>query len=118
MDVASFASYAGASILRVAYGITSEEEKAYYVKLASLATESFIAGSNHGSFMVDYIPSLKYLPCMCIQNQIRLVSSNPMILIAWAPGAAFKRKAEVWAKYISGLNHHPWQKLKSLVASS
>jgi len=44
--------------------MTSEKEKAYYVKLADLAMQSFIEGSNHGSYMVDYFPSLKYIPCL------------------------------------------------------
>jgi len=55
-------SYTGASILRVVYGITSEEEKAYFVKLVDQAMESFIAGANRGSFMLDYFPFLKHIP--------------------------------------------------------
>ncbi|KAK7460408.1 hypothetical protein VKT23_009129 [Stygiomarasmius scandens] len=91
-------NYTGASILRVVYGITSEEEKAYFVKLVDQAMESLIAGANHGSFMLDYFPFLKYIP-------------------AWAPGAGFKRKAVTWAKYVSDMNHHPWQNLKSSITN-
>ncbi|KAK7460409.1 hypothetical protein VKT23_009130 [Stygiomarasmius scandens] len=91
-------SYTGASILRVVYGITSEEEKAYFVKLVDQAMESFIAGANRGSFMLDYFPFLKYIP-------------------AWVPGAGFKRKAVTWAKYVSDMNHHPWQNLRSSITN-
>ncbi|KAK7460413.1 hypothetical protein VKT23_009133 [Stygiomarasmius scandens] len=90
--------YAGASILRITYGMTSEKKKAYYVKLADLAMQSFIEGSNHGSYMVDYFPSLKYIP-------------------SWVPGAGFKRQAAIWAQYVSDLNRHPWQYLKSSIAN-
>ncbi|KAK7460412.1 hypothetical protein VKT23_009132 [Stygiomarasmius scandens] len=89
---------AGASILRITYGVTSEEENAYYVKLADLAMQSFIEGTHHGSYMVDYFPFLKYIP-------------------SWVPGAGFKRKAAIWAQYVSDLNHRPWQYLKSSISN-
>ncbi|THU84948.1 cytochrome P450 [Dendrothele bispora CBS 962.96] len=90
--------YAGAMILQITYGITSEEEKAYFVQVAEIANQSIIASVNHGSFMVDYFPFLKYIP-------------------SWFPGAGFKRKAAVWAKHVSDMNHDPWRLLKSSMAN-
>jgi len=71
----SLYSCAGASILRITYGVTSEEENAYYVKLADLAMQSFIEGTHHGSYMVDYFPFLKYIPCVYpLHSEILLVN--------------------------------------------
>ncbi|THU99939.1 cytochrome P450 [Dendrothele bispora CBS 962.96] len=100
--------YAGAMILQITYGITSEEEKAYFVQVADLANQSFIAGVNHGSFMVDYFPFLKHIPYRFFVIDLQ---------VAWFPGAGFKQKAAVWAKHVSDMNHNPWRLLKSSMAN-
>ncbi|THU92611.1 cytochrome P450, partial [Dendrothele bispora CBS 962.96] len=87
-------SYAGSTILRVVYGMSTQEEINDYVQLAHLAAESLNATMNHGSFFVDYLPSLKYMP-------------------AWFPGASFKRKANTWAPMVSNLINAPWKRVKS-----
>ncbi|THU84630.1 cytochrome P450 [Dendrothele bispora CBS 962.96] len=91
-------SHAGSIILRLVYGMTTQSELNTFVELASLATESAIATMNHGSFIVDYFPLLKYVP-------------------AWFPGASFKRKANVWAPAVAEVINAPWEKLKASVAS-
>ncbi|THU81036.1 cytochrome P450 [Dendrothele bispora CBS 962.96] len=87
-------NYAGSTILRVVYGMSTQEELNDYVQLAHLAAESLNATMNHGSFFVDYLPSLKYMP-------------------AWFPGASFKRKANTWAPMVSNLINAPWKGVKS-----
>ncbi|THU92603.1 cytochrome P450 [Dendrothele bispora CBS 962.96] len=91
-------SHAGSIILRVVYGITAQEDLNDYVRLAYLASESLIATMNHGSFFVDYLPWLKYIP-------------------AWFPGASFKQKANTWAPMVSDLANGPWKTLKSSMAN-
>ncbi|THU92602.1 hypothetical protein K435DRAFT_671855, partial [Dendrothele bispora CBS 962.96] len=80
--------------LRVLYGIATQEELDDYVRIAYLASESLIVAANHGSFFVDYLPWLKYVP-------------------AWLPGASFKQKANAWAPMVSDLLNTPWETLKS-----
>ncbi|THU99940.1 cytochrome P450 [Dendrothele bispora CBS 962.96] len=90
--------HSGSIILRVSYGITSQEEKDYYVVLANRAIQGLIQAVNHGSFLVDFFPLLKYVP-------------------SWVPGAEFKRKAKVWAQYATELREGPWQKLQAATAA-
>ncbi|THU92071.1 cytochrome P450 [Dendrothele bispora CBS 962.96] len=88
-------SYAGSTILRIVYGMSTQEELENYVELAHLASESLNATMNHcGSFFVDYLPCLKYMP-------------------AWFPGASFKQKANTWAPMVSNLINAPWKRVKS-----
>ncbi|THU78086.1 cytochrome P450 [Dendrothele bispora CBS 962.96] len=91
-------NHAGSIILRIVYGMTTQEEMNDYVQIAYLAAESLIATMNHGSFFVDYLPWLKYVP-------------------AWFPGASFKRKANAWAPAVSDLLNKPWERLKPLIKS-
>ena len=48
-----------------------------YVALANAAMRTLGHAGIFGTFMVDYIPSLKYIP-------------------SWFPGASFKRQAREW----------------------
>ncbi|KAF8444949.1 cytochrome P450 [Boletus edulis BED1] len=68
-------STAGAIIFKVTYGYTVQEEKDPFVELGEkvLAIGSLIA--TPGAFLVDFIPSLRYLP-------------------EWFPGASFLRDAK------------------------
>ncbi|KAK7455189.1 hypothetical protein VKT23_011061 [Stygiomarasmius scandens] len=90
--------HAGAVILRVTYGITAPEETDYYSELAHIAADSYLASANHGSFLVDHAPWLKYVP-------------------AWFPGASFRSKAKSWAPSTSRLLNEPWEKLKASMNS-
>ncbi|KAF8444947.1 cytochrome P450 [Boletus edulis BED1] len=68
-------STAGALIFKVTYGYTVQEEKDPFVELGEkvMAMVSLIA--TPGAFLVDFIPSLRYLP-------------------EWFPGASFLRNAK------------------------
>ncbi|THU94571.1 cytochrome P450 [Dendrothele bispora CBS 962.96] len=91
-------TYSGAIIVRITYGITLEKYMTYYSELAHHTMESFVEAGNHGVFMVDYFPLLKYIP-------------------SWFPGATFKQKAKVWAKVVSNFNEIPWKNAKTFIAS-
>ncbi|THU99913.1 cytochrome P450 [Dendrothele bispora CBS 962.96] len=91
-------TYTGAISVRITHGINLEQYRMHYSELADRAIQSFIFAGNHGDFMVDYFPLLKYIP-------------------SWLPGATFKQKAKVWAKDVSDLNELPWKDVKSSVAS-
>ncbi|THU99931.1 cytochrome P450 [Dendrothele bispora CBS 962.96] len=91
-------TYSGAISVRITHGINLEQDRMRYSELADRAIQSFIKAGNHGDFMVDYFPLLKYIP-------------------SWFPGATFKQKAEVWAKDVSDLNELPWKDVKSSIAS-
>ncbi|KAK7440788.1 hypothetical protein VKT23_016865 [Stygiomarasmius scandens] len=91
-------NHAGSIILRIVYGMTTQEELDDYAKMAALAAESMNESLNHGTFFVDYFPILKYIP-------------------AWVPGATFKRKAKTWAPTVANLVNRPWEKVKRSFAS-
>ncbi|EMD37512.1 hypothetical protein CERSUDRAFT_114153 [Gelatoporia subvermispora B] len=83
----------GAIILSTLYGIDIQDKDDKYIEIAEKAMEGASEGFVPGSFMIDYIPVLKYVP-------------------AWFPGAGFKRKAAIWKAWAHDLVHVPWQNLK------
>ncbi|KAJ7876809.1 cytochrome P450 [Mycena leptocephala] len=68
-----------AIVLSVCYGHHVAEQGDEYVKLADQAMAGVGLSANFGTFLVDYIPLLKYVP-------------------AWFPGAKFKRDGLKWRK--------------------
>ncbi|KAK7030676.1 O-methylsterigmatocystin oxidoreductase [Favolaschia claudopus] len=66
-----------AIVLSVCYGHHVAEQGDEYVKLADQAMAGVGLSANFGTFLVDYIPILKYVP-------------------AWFPGAKFKRDGLKW----------------------
>ncbi|KAJ7230278.1 cytochrome P450 [Mycena pura] len=83
-----FRHMAGGLILNVAYGIKVRPFDDPYIELAEEAMHSVSVVSIPGSFLVDIIPALKYVP-------------------RWVPGAGFKRKAEHWRKAARNLLEVP-----------
>ena len=63
----------------VSYGISVKDSDDPYISRAEEALGGLAAAGIPGSFLVDMIPLLKYVP-------------------AWFPGASFKRKAAYWKK--------------------
>ena len=63
-------SYTGSIVLKIVYGYTLQDdsfkaktgEDEPYIRLVLDALEGLIASTNHGSFMVDYLPILKHVP--------------------------------------------------------
>lgn len=68
---------AGASILNISYGIDVQPENDHYIAVADEAIHALAVTGNAGSYLVDYLPILRYIP-------------------AWVPGATFKRDAANW----------------------
>ncbi|KAJ7056727.1 cytochrome P450 [Mycena amicta] len=62
-----------AIVLEICYGIHIAEAGDEYVALADQALAAITTSGNFGTFLVDYLPILKYLP-------------------SWLPGAEFKRR--------------------------
>ncbi|KAJ6185902.1 hypothetical protein N7519_007203 [Penicillium mononematosum] len=81
---------AGAVILRIAYGYRVEpHNQDLLVNLANEALEQFSIASTPGTWLVDLIPALKYVP-------------------AWFPGAGFKRTAQEWRKNLEDVAKKPY----------
>jgi len=70
---------AAAIILDIVYGYVVANEGDDYVALADAAMRPFSHAGIFGTYLVDYIPILKYVPW-------------------WMPGATFKRKAREWRR--------------------
>ncbi|KAI1433867.1 cytochrome P450 oxidoreductase OrdA-like protein [Xylaria sp. CBS 124048] len=69
---------AGAMILKMIYGYTIDPHKSDpLVKLVGETLEQFSLGTAVGSWLVDLVPAMKYIP-------------------DWLPGADFKRLAKKW----------------------
>ncbi|KAK1218137.1 hypothetical protein PQX77_019180 [Marasmius sp. AFHP31] len=54
--------HAGTIILQIVYGYSIQPANDPYLRLVDGALEGAIGALNHGSFWVDYLPSLKYVP--------------------------------------------------------
>ncbi|KAF8513892.1 cytochrome P450 [Gautieria morchelliformis] len=72
-----FRHLSGAIIMEVIYGIKVLPIGDSYIRIAEQAMEAVSELLNPGSFLVDTLPILKYVP-------------------EWMPGAGFKTKARVW----------------------
>jgi len=86
-----------ATIMKITYGHEVGPLSDNYVKLADEAMESFSIAAEPGAFLVDFLPSLKYIP-------------------AWFPGAGFKRKAMVWRKLSQSMLNDPYQMTKRKIS--
>ncbi|KAE9394854.1 cytochrome P450 [Gymnopus androsaceus JB14] len=85
----------GSGILSIAYGFdVNVVQDSVHTYNAEKAMDGFIAASIPGSFLVDYLPWLKYIP-------------------SWAPGASFQRQARIWKADTEKLLHGPFAATKS-----
>ncbi|KAL0960673.1 hypothetical protein HGRIS_005702 [Hohenbuehelia grisea] len=82
-----------AIVLEITYGHQVAEQGDHYVTLADRAMAGVTQSGNFGTFMVDYIPILKYVP-------------------EWMPGAEFKRKARGWKKLALEMLNYPFTMVK------
>ncbi|KAG7089339.1 hypothetical protein E1B28_011031 [Marasmius oreades] len=81
---------AGSIVLKIVYGYNLQTANDPYIQLANNAIEALIETTVPGTFLVDFLPVLKYVP-------------------SWFPGAGFKRRAKVWKKYSEELRDLPWE---------
>ncbi|KAK0236123.1 cytochrome P450 [Armillaria nabsnona] len=92
--------YAGSVIMKIVYGYDVDVNGDKFVELADRALESARATANVGTFLVDYIPSLKNLP-------------------RWLPGTNFLSLADGWRKDVNDMVDRPFEYASdSLVNSS
>ncbi|KAG2002583.1 cytochrome P450 [Coprinopsis cinerea AmutBmut pab1-1] len=80
---------ASAVTLGLVYGHEVAEEGDLYVNLAETVARNISQVALYGSYMVDYIPLLKYVP-------------------EWFPFADFKRKAREWRKPVMEMLERPF----------
>ncbi|KAH9476135.1 Cytochrome P450 monooxygenase COX2 [Psilocybe cubensis] len=80
----------GAAIMTVAYGIKVKESGDPYLATGHESLKGLAAAGIPGSFLVDLVPALKYVP-------------------SWFPGAGFKKKAAHWRRANEDLSQIPFK---------
>ncbi|OCH96215.1 cytochrome P450 [Obba rivulosa] len=88
---------AGGMIMKIAYGIGVKPLGDPFVKIAEEAVQSVAATTNAGSYLVDILPILQYLP-------------------DWFPGAEFKKDAARWRVWVHDLLHKPFDAVAERVS--
>jgi hypothetical protein len=68
-----------ATIMKIGYGIAVQETNDPYISVAEEVLDGLTQAGVPGTFLVDLVPILKYLP-------------------SWFPGAGFQKKAARWRK--------------------
>ncbi|KAK0211401.1 cytochrome P450 [Desarmillaria ectypa] len=84
--------HAGSVIMKTVYGYDVEPNGDRFVHLADQAVTSLRVGGNEGTFLVDYLPFLKYYD-----------------FTDWIPGAKFKRLAQMWSKDVEDMKEEPFK---------
>ncbi|KAF7345607.1 Cytochrome P450 [Mycena venus] len=93
-----FRQLAGTLIMNVTYGIEVKSTDDPYIKIAEEAMHGLAIAYVPGTFLVDLIPALKYVP-------------------SWFPGADFKRKARQWRDVTHELVEVPFAETKRNMAA-
>ncbi|KZT73493.1 cytochrome P450 [Daedalea quercina L-15889] len=86
--------FTAAMIMEIAYGHCVESSNDKYIHLAERAASVTLESGDAGAMLVDFFPTLRYLPL-------------------WCPGAGFKRKAFAARKVIQELLDTPYEMVKS-----
>ncbi|KAK0223381.1 cytochrome P450 [Armillaria fumosa] len=90
--------HAGSIIMKIVYGFDVNPDGDQFVELVDRAMEGARIAGNEGTFVVDYIPSLKYLP-------------------RWFPGASFLNLAHVWSQDVWNMKQSPFEYTSESLAS-
>ena len=85
--------------MSVTYGISVKESNDPYISNVEEALKGIAEAGIPGAFLVDLIPSLKYVP-------------------DWFPGAGFKRKAAYWRRVNAEVAEKPFQFVAEQVVTS
>lgn len=88
----------GTTIIGIAYGLETSSNDDPYIKAAKESLEPLFIASIPGTFLVDQLPLLKYVP-------------------AWMPGAGFIRKAREWHALGQRTLHKPYDDAKRAIVS-
>ena len=86
-------SLSGESILSTAYGLEIKSKTDKYIALAKAGVDPCVPALIPGTFLVDVIPALKYVP-------------------DWLPGASFKRMAKKWRRLALAMRDIPYENAK------
>ncbi|KAG1761924.1 cytochrome P450 [Suillus occidentalis] len=89
---------AAAIVMRISYGHEVSDKGDIYVTLADEAMQGLGTAGIFGTFLVDYLPFLKYVP-------------------AFMPGANFKRQALIWRKKTRAMIDQPFQAVRERMAN-
>ncbi|TFK57181.1 cytochrome P450 [Heliocybe sulcata] len=89
---------AAAVVMMISYGHQIAPEGDIYVNLADDALAALGKAGIFGSYFVDYLPLLKYVP-------------------EWFPGASFKRQAKIWRKLTRDMVDVPFAMIKRKMSS-
>ncbi|KAK0465895.1 cytochrome P450 [Desarmillaria tabescens] len=81
---------AGSIVMKTVYGYDVDPSGDHFVELVDQAQESVHAAGIIGAFLVDYIPSLQYLP-------------------RWMPDAKFFSLASAWRKDVEDMTEEPFR---------
>ncbi|KAI0790553.1 cytochrome P450 [Abortiporus biennis] len=81
---------AGRIILRLTYGFEVKSEKDHFIKIAERGVYGLSQVANTGSYLVDLIPILQYIPM-------------------WFPGAQFRKDAARWQSDLRAMKEEPFQ---------
>jgi len=85
-------------IMKAAYNYELLAKNDPYIDIVHTAMEGLSETMNPGSFLVDFIPILRYLP-------------------NWFPGAGFKERANYWAKSTQEVREMPFKRVKEAIAN-
>ncbi|TCD67113.1 hypothetical protein EIP91_000576 [Steccherinum ochraceum] len=89
---------AGRVIMRAAYGIDIQDHDDPYIEIGEKSLQALSAATNAGSYLVDVMPFLKYIP-------------------DWFPGAQFKVQAKLWRPWVHGMLNDPFDHVKKRMAA-
>ena len=76
--------------MKIGYGIAVQESDDPYVSIAEEALEGVAQAGIPGTYWVDLLPILKYVP-------------------SWFPGAGFQKKAARWREVINTMAEKPFR---------
>ncbi|KAF8157041.1 cytochrome P450 [Crassisporium funariophilum] len=83
----------GEAILSTTYGLEIASKTDKFIQLAEASVDPCVPALIPGTFLVDVIPALKYVP-------------------DWFPGASFKRKAKAWRELALAFRDMPFESAK------
>ncbi|PPQ93761.1 hypothetical protein CVT25_008141 [Psilocybe cyanescens] len=86
----------GDAVLSATYGLEISSKHDKYITMAEAGLEPVLTALIPGTFLVDVIPALKYVP-------------------DWLPGAGFKRKAREWRQLALKMRDTPYEHAKRKV---
>jgi hypothetical protein len=104
---------AGAVILKIAYGYTTEPHKSDpLVALAGNAFDQFAKAAVPGAWVVDMMPFREYSAYLVGKAKPLAVRYLP----DWFPGTGFKRTARQWRATLTDLTERPYAFVKHQMA--